>query len=106
MCGLVDLVKVRALLAIDLYVDEIGVHRRRHLRVLERLVRHHMAPMARGITDRKQDRLSLATRESERLLIPGLPIHGVVGVLLKIRARFSREAIGHLCALMLARRDR
>ena len=58
--GLVDLVEIGPLLAIDLDVDEIGVHRRGDRRILERFVRHHVAPVARRVADRQQDRLSFA----------------------------------------------
>ena len=59
MRGLIDLVEVRPLFAIHLDVDERLVHDRRNLGVLERLVRHHVAPVARRIADRQQDRLVL-----------------------------------------------
>ena len=52
----VDVVDVRPLLAVDLDVDEQRVHEARRFRVLERLVRHHMAPVAGGVADREQDR--------------------------------------------------
>ncbi len=95
MRHLIDLVKVRTLLAVDLDVDEVRVHGRRDGRVLERLVRHHVAPVARRVADGEQDRLAFAPRESERFLAPGMPIDGVARVLQQVRARFSRKAIGH-----------
>jgi hypothetical protein len=54
--GLVDLVEVGALLAIDLDVDEQAVHHRRHALVLEGFVGHDVAPVAGRIAYRKQDR--------------------------------------------------
>ena len=53
----VDRVDIGPLLAIDLDVDEVLVHQRRDLRVLEALMRHHVAPVAGGVADRQQDRL-------------------------------------------------
>ena len=50
MGGLVDLVEVGTLLAVDLDVDEVLVHHVRGVGVLEGLVRHHVAPVAGGIT--------------------------------------------------------
>ena len=80
--GLVDLVEVRALLAVDLDVHEEAVHHRSHGGVLEALVRHDMAPVACRIADREQDRLVLAPRPLQRLWAPWVPIHGVGGMLL------------------------
>ena len=54
----VDLVDVGALLAIDFDVDEQLIHHRRGHFVLETLVRHHVAPVAGGVSDREQDRLA------------------------------------------------
>ena len=47
----VDLVEIRALLAIDLDTDEKIVHQGSDLFVLERLVLHHVAPVAGGVAD-------------------------------------------------------
>ena len=49
--GHVDRVDVGPLLAIDLDRHEPLVEDRRHLGVLERLVRHHVAPVAGGVAD-------------------------------------------------------
>ena len=51
----VDRVDVRPLLAVDLDADEVLVEVRRGRLVLERLVRHHVAPVAGGVPDREQD---------------------------------------------------
>ena len=58
----VDRVEVGPLLAVDLDVDEVLVHQRRRLLVLERLVLHHVAPVAGGVADREQDRPVLVAR--------------------------------------------
>ena len=47
--GHVERVEIRALLPVDLDVDEEVVHRRRDLFVLERFVLHHVAPVAGGV---------------------------------------------------------
>ena len=52
----VDGVDVGALLAVDLHVDEPLVHDRRHVVVLEALVRHDVAPVAGRVADGQQDR--------------------------------------------------
>ena len=89
----VDRVEVRALLAVDLDVDEVLVLDARGLLVLERLVLHHVAPVARGVADREEDRPVLLARAGERLLAPRVPVDGVVGVLEEVRARLVGEAI-------------
>ena len=92
---LVDLVEVGPLLAIDLDVDEVAVHQGGDLGVLEALVRHHMAPVAGGIADRKEDRLVLLPGGGECGLVPRLPVHRVVLVLEQVRAGGFGEAVAH-----------
>ena len=93
--GLVDLVEIGPLLAIDLDVHEVRVHRRRDDGILERLVGHHVAPVARRVADRQQDWLALAPRKRQRRLAPRLPVDRIVRVLQEIRACLAREAVGH-----------
>ena len=104
--GLVDLVEVRPLLAVDLDVDERVVHHRGDGRILERLVRHHVAPVARRVADRQQDRLVLAPRARERLLAPRIPVDRIVGVLPQVGARGAGETIGHDASLRRGRESR
>ena len=99
MARLVDLVEVGALLAVHLDVDEELVHELRGRLVLERFVRHDVAPMARGIADRQQDRLAGLTSLLERFVVPGLPVHGVVRVLLEVWARLFAESISHVLTM-------
>ena len=54
--GHVDAVDVGPLLAIDLDADELAVQHLRGGRVVERLVRHDVAPVAGGVADRQEDR--------------------------------------------------
>ncbi len=94
-----DAVDVGPLLAVDFDVDELLVHDRGGRRVLERLVRHHVAPMARGVADGEEDRLVLPASALERLGRPGVPVDGVIGVLPEIRivsraSRFAMTAVG------------
>ena len=89
----VERVDVGALLAVDLDVDEPLVHQRGGLLVLERLVLHHVAPVAGGVADREEDRLVLLPGARERLLAPRVPVHRVAGVLEQVRARLLREAV-------------
>ena len=91
----VDRVDVGPLLAVHLHVDEPVVHHRGDGRVLERLVGHHVAPVARRVADREQDRLVLGPGPGERLLAPGVPVDRVVGVLAEVGAGLVGEAVGH-----------
>ena len=92
---LVDLVEIRALLAIDFDVHERVVHDARDLGIVERLVRHHVAPVTRGVTDREQDRLVPGAGRSQRFLTPRVPVDRIARVLPEVRARGPRETIGH-----------
>jgi hypothetical protein len=56
-------------------------------------VRHHVAPMTRGITNREKDRFVFPTRPGKGFLTPGIPINRVVSVLEKVRRFFLRQAI-------------
>ena len=90
-----DRVDVGPLLAIDLDVDEQLVHQLRGRRVLEALVRHHVAPVARRVADRDEHRLVEPLRLGERLLAPRPPLDRVVGVLPQVRRALGGEAIRH-----------
>jgi len=90
---LIDLVQVRPLFAIDLDVHEPAVHQCGGRGVLEGLVRHDVAPVAGRIAHRQENRLVFPFRRRERCLAPGIPVDGVVGVLLEIRAGFLGEMI-------------
>ena len=94
----IDVVDVRPLLAIDLHVDEQAVHQRGGLLVLEGFVRHHMAPVAGGVADRKEDRTVARARLGQSRRAPGPPVHGIMGVLQEIgRGRLPEEiAVRHL----------
>jgi hypothetical protein len=91
----IDLVDVGALLAIDFDADEVLVHDRSRLVVLEALVGHDMAPVAGRIADRQGNRLVLAGGELERPGAPGLPVDRIVLVLEQIGAGFAVEFVSH-----------
>jgi hypothetical protein len=81
---LVDGVEIRALLAVDLDVDEELVHEVGDALILEALMRHHMAPMAGRVAHREQDRLVVALRLGQSVLAPDPPVHRVHPVLQQI----------------------
>jgi len=93
MCGLVDPVEVGALLPVDLDIDEQAVHQGGGFRVLEGFVRHDMAPVAGGITDRQQDGLVFTARLVQCLCTPGIPVNRVGGVLQQVGAGFLAKMI-------------
>ena len=101
----VDRVEVGPLLAVDLDADEVLVHRRRDRVVLERLVLHHVAPVAGGVADREQDRLVLVAGARQRLVAPRVPVDGVAGVLEQVGAGLVGESV-HTPSLPVARNTR
>ena len=93
-----------ALLAIDLDAHEQLVHQPRRRVVLERLVLHHVAPVAGGVADAQQDGLVLAPRFFEGIVAPRVPVDRVVRVLEQIGALLVNQAVGAL--RVLGRRSR
>ena len=91
----VDRVDVGALLAIDLHADEVLVHERRDLLVLEALALHDVAPVARRVADRDEQRAVELARAGQRLLAPGQPVDRVVAVLQEVRRGLAGERVGH-----------
>ena len=89
----IDLVDVGPLLAVDFDVHEQLVHHVGGRLVLEALVRHDVAPVAGGVADRQQDRLTAAPGLGQRLRPPRPPRHRIVLVLQQIRARFARQPV-------------
>jgi hypothetical protein len=86
-------IDVRALLAVDLDVDEQVVHQRRRRGVGERLVLHHVTPVARAVPDGDQERPVRFAGERKRLVAPRVPVDGVLRVLEEVGARRSGEAV-------------
>ena len=89
----VDRVEVRALLAIHLDAHEVRIEVGGGARILEGFALHHVAPVAGGVADRKEDRTVLGTRPVQRLSTPGIPIHRVVRVLEQVWARLPCQAV-------------
>ncbi len=89
----VELVDVGAFLAVDLDVDVELVHPLGDLGVLEALVGHHVAPVARRVADRQQDRDVPLPGGGECLVAPRIPVDGVVTVLSQIRRRLFSQTV-------------
>src|SRR6185437_15291486 len=68
-------------------------HEARDVLVLERLVRHHVAPVTRGVPDAEEDRLVLARRALERSGSPRVPLHRIAGVLEEVGGGFGGEVV-------------
>ena len=82
----VDAVQVGAFFAVDLDVDEVLVHEGGDGFVLEGLVRHDVAPVAGGVADAEEDGLVLGAGLGRASSTPGIPVHGVMGVLEQVGA--------------------
>ena len=89
----VDRVEVGPLLAIDLDRDEAGVQIGGRRLILERLALHDVAPVARGVADREEDRAIHLARPLRCLGPPRVPVDRVVGVLEQVRARLARQPV-------------
>ena len=77
----VNLVEVGPFLAIDFDVDEVRVHRGGDFGVLEAFMLHHVAPVAGAVANGEKDRPVELAGLLQRLLAPGMPIDGIIGVL-------------------------
>ena len=89
----VDLVHLRAFLAVHFHRHEPLVHLPGDGLVLEGLVRHHMAPVATGVADREEHRDLALPRLGEGLRAPALPVDRVVAVLPQVGARLPVEPV-------------
>jgi hypothetical protein len=54
---------------------------------------HDVAPVARGIADTKKNWLILASSALQGFLAPGVPVYGIVRVLLQIRGGFVDQVV-------------
>jgi len=97
------LVDIGALLPVHLHRDEVLIKQVGDRFVLEGLPLHHMAPVAAAVADAEKDRLVFPSGLLERLLPPGVPIHGIVGVLLEVGRVFIDQSVGHDFPLLVFR---
>jgi hypothetical protein len=72
----------------------VPVEELRDLRILERLLLHHVAPVTGRVSDAEKDGAVELPGRGKGLRPPGVPVHGVVGVLLKVGARLEEQAVG------------
>ncbi len=92
----VNSIDVRTLFAIDLNVHKLAIHDRSDICLFEFLVRHYVAPMTGGISDREEDRFVFLACLRESFFAPRIPIDRIVSVLEKIRRFFPREPVHDL----------
>ena len=91
--GHVDPVHVGTLFPVYLDADKRGVQEFGSPRVVKRLARHHMAPVAGGVPDGKEDGFVLLDRLLERLFPPGKPRHGLMRMLQKVGRALSGQSV-------------
>jgi len=92
----VDRIEIGPLLSVNLDGHEVTVHLRGRRFVLEGLTFHDVAPMARRVANRQEDRFGLGAGARQRLLAPGIPIDRVVGVLQEVGTCLLGQAVRHL----------
>jgi len=85
---------VGPLLAVHLDTHEIAVQEVGDFLVLERLALHDVAPVARTVADGEEDDLILFLGLGEGLVAPGIPVHGVMGVLEEVGTRLAGQVVG------------
>ena len=86
-------IDIRSLLTVDLDAHEAVVEHLCGRRVRERLAVHHVAPVAGGIADGQEHGQVAGTRLGERVRSPGMPVHGIVGMLEQVRARLGGQPV-------------
>ena len=89
----VDSINVRSFFPVHLDGDKVSIHQLRHLAVFEGLPFHDLTPVTRGVTDGEEDRFVLLFRFFEGRLGPGIPVHGIIGMLQKVGALLMNKLI-------------
>ncbi len=89
----INAVDVRALFAIhfdrhERVVDDFGDRI-----IFERFALHHVAPVASGVADGKKDGLVFAARFIKSFVTPGIPVDGIMGVLLQVWAFLGDQMV-------------
>eukprot|EP00825_Cyclidium_porcatum_P015813 TRINITY_DN19079_c0_g1_i1.p2 TRINITY_DN19079_c0_g1~~TRINITY_DN19079_c0_g1_i1.p2 ORF type:complete len:283 (+),score=-24.92 TRINITY_DN19079_c0_g1_i1:540-1388(+) len=86
-------VDIRPLLAVHLDADKCLIEQCGNFLVLERFVRHHVAPVTGRIPDGEKDRLVLPGSAGKGLLPPRVPVDRVMGVLEEIGAFLVNQPV-------------
>src|SRR5439155_18973941 len=78
---LVNVVEIRTFFTVHLDAHKVLIHHGRDALVLEGLMFHDMAPVARGVANGEQERFVFSPRFLERFGAPRKPVYRVMGVL-------------------------
>lgn len=89
----VDLIDVWAFFLIHLDADEPLVHLSSDGRVGEYLSLHDMTPVAGRVPHRQEDRFVFSAGLGEGFLSPGIPVHRIVGMELKVGTALGSQSI-------------
>src|SRR5690242_17619865 len=90
-CGLVSTIHVRTFIAIDLHCNELVVDNGGDLGIVVRLAIHDVAPVAPYGADVEQHRLVLLLRLAKRLVVPLVPLDGLMHGGAQISRRGTRK---------------
>ena len=71
----------------------MGIQILRKIRIVERLLLHDVAPVARRIPDADENRHAAFLRVHEGFIAPWVPVHRVVRVLAQVGAGFEEQAV-------------
>ena len=82
--GHVNAIDVGPFFTIDFDVHKVAVHDRGGRFIFERFVRHDVAPVTGGVTNREEDRFVFPAGFGERFFAPRIPINRIVRVLEKV----------------------
>ena len=93
---LVVFVEVGALLPVDFDADEMRIQIRGDLFVFEHFVLHNVAPVTAAVADGDEDGTVLGFGAFKSLVAPGIPVDGIVFVLLKVGRIFEGESVLHV----------
>src|SRR5206468_11129620 len=94
--GHVNAIHIGALFAIDFNVHILAIHDFGGGSIFEGLMRHDVAPVTGGITDREKNGFVFASRFFERFLAPGKPFHRVIGVLKQVGRLLVSQSVRQL----------
>ena len=90
----IGLIQIRPLLPVHLDADKMFVQDGGDAFIFEGFMGHDVAPVAGGVTDAQKDGFIFPAGLLQGLRPPGIPVHGVVRVLLQIGAGGINEPVG------------
>ena len=91
----VDGINIRPFFAVHFDVDKRLIHQTGYTSIFERLMLHHVAPVAGGVADGQEDGLILDASRLESFVGPRPPGHRIVFMLKEVGALFVLKSIAH-----------